>query len=416
VRSTSPGRWRSMSALLFLVVAGCNAPSQADRTPASASAGSGVPSSSFSSPIPIVTTPLFVGPPTRTQLGALKVHLRRISALTSPTSLSVRPGDDALYVTQRSGLLWRIRDGDLDARPLLDISDKILTVGEGGLFSSAFGPDGSLYLSFTDLNNRFRLVTYRLGDDGRVIGASQRDVLTVPQPDIVHHAGQLAFGPDGDLWIGLGDGQQDREKADEAQSPGSLLGKILRIEPTPSKSPPYEVPADNPFVHRPGARPEVYAYGLRNPWRFSFDRDLGDLWIGDVGQYWTEEIDYRPAGARGGVNFGWNELEGTTLVGSKAPSGAVPPLIAYHHENGRCAVIGGFVYRGTAIHGLQGAYIYADLCDGRVRALVQKGGRFAYGRDLQARLGSGVVSFGQDQDGELYVLSRYTGVYVLTET
>jgi glucose/arabinose dehydrogenase len=400
--------------LLTLLLAGCShGSSRAGRT----SWGSPIPALTSGPSLPIAPSPPNLGPPTRDQLRAVEVHLTRVASVKAPTSLTVRTGDEALYVTQRSGLLWRIRDGEPEATPLLDISDEVITVGEGGLFSAAFGPDASsLFLSFTDLQNRFRVVEYALREDGGVIRGSRLDVLTVPQPDIVHHAGQMVFGPDGALWISLGDGHHDREAAGEAQSPGTLLGKILRIDPTPSGKPPYTVPADNPFIHRQGERPEVYVYGLRNPWRFSFDEQRGDLWIGDVGQYWTEEIDYLPAGAKGGANFGWNQLEGTTLVGSKAPSESVRPLLEYHHQNGRCAVIGGFVYRGSAIEGLQGAYIYSDLCDGRIRALVEKGGGLAYDRDLGARLGSGIVSFGQDQRGELYVLSRYTGVYVLTET
>jgi glucose/arabinose dehydrogenase len=414
LRSAPLARGQFVWLLLPFLLAGCShSSSQAERT----AAGPTTTTPASESPLPIVMSPVSRGLPTRAQLRAVRVHLRRIASLKAPTSITVREGDEALYVTERSGLLWRIRDGKLDATPLLDISDQVLTVGEGGLFSAAFGPGGSsLYLAFTDLENSFRVVEYGVRAEGGVIGGSLQDMLTVPQPDFVHHGGQMAFGPDGLLWIALGDGHGDRKAAGDAQSVGSLLGKILRIEPTPSRKPPYRVPADNPFVRRSGARPEVYAYGLRNPWRFSFDRELGDLWIGEVGQYWSEEIDYLPANAKGGANFGWNELEGTMPLGSGAPKAWVRPLLEYHHENGRCAVIGGFVYRGSAIKGLQGAYVYSDLCDGRVRALVEKHGRFAYGRDLGARLGSGIVSFGQDQRGELYALSRFTGVYVLTET
>jgi glucose/arabinose dehydrogenase len=227
-----------------------------------------------------------------------------------------------------------------------------------------------------------------------------------------HHGGNLVFGPDGLLWLGVGDGSPGGDPANAAQSLGVLSGKLLRLDPRATASKGYKVPATNPFVNRKGARPEIWAYGLRNPWRFSFDRATGDLWIGDVGQYIIEEIDVIGLRRSKGANFGWRRLEGSRQFSGSPPPNAVAPIHEYAHGNGRCAVIGGHVYRGTQIRGLQGAYVYSDVCDGRIRALARARGKPVRHRDLGLRI-PGLVSFAENRAGELYALSLAGGVYRL---
>ena len=208
------------------------------------------------------------------------------------------------------------------------------------------------------------MTEFAFGDDG-ADPASERGVLFVDQPFSNHNGGALAFGPDGYLYVGLGDGGSAGDPMGNAQSLSTLLGKLLRISPRPSKGEPYAIPPDNPFVGRDGARPEIWAYGLRNPWRFSFDTATGDLWIGDVGQNAWEEIDLEPAGSDGGSNFGWDRLEGThPFEGSPAPD-SIAPVFEYAHGDGSCSVTGGYVYRGERIPTLAGAYLFGDYCRGR---------------------------------------------------
>jgi glucose/arabinose dehydrogenase len=228
--------------------------------------------------------------------------------------------------------------------------------------------------------------------------------LFVDQPFSNHNGGALAFGPDGYLYVALGDGGSAGDPMGNAQSLSTLLGKLLRISPRPSGGEPYSIPPDNPFVGWSGARPEIWAYGLRNPWRFSFDAATGDLWIGDVGQNAWEEIDLEPAGSDGGSNFGWDRLEGThPFEGGSAP-GSVPPVFEYANGAGSCAVTGGYVYRGALIPALAGAYVFADYCRGRLEALVPGKGRAMEARALGPRVDA-LASFGEDARGELYVLS-----------
>jgi glucose/arabinose dehydrogenase len=290
-------------------------------------------------------------------------------------TLAVARDGTTLYVGERAGQVRVIRDGRLDRQPLLDLTDQVVVEGEGGLLGVAVAPDGRhLYVSFTDRRHAVRLIGVSFdGDD--VDPASRRDLLTVAQPSTRHHGGNIVFGPDGLLWIGIGDGSLGEDPDDAAQSLAVLSGKLLRLDPTPTGAKGYKVPAGNPFVGRGGgARPEVWAYGLRNPWRFSFDRATGDLWIGDVGQNVVEEIDAVSLRRSAGANFGWNRLEGRRRFNGSPPPGAVPPIHQYNHDDGRCAVVGGFVYRGTQLRDLQGAYLYGDVCDGRIRALARARG------------------------------------------
>jgi glucose/arabinose dehydrogenase len=353
-------------------------------------------------------------------LDAVSVQLTPVIDLESATSIAVRRGDDGLWVTEQAGLVRVVRDGQVETA--LDLNNTVTAAGnEQGLLGLAFSPDGDyLYVDYT-----------RAGDGDEVVAAyemagdapdpdSSRTILTVDDPQSNHNGGQLEFGPDGMLYIAMGDGGAAGDsgpghvEGGNAQSLGTLLGKILRIDPTPDAAEPYAIPPDNPFVDGPeGARPEIWSYGLRNPWRFSFDADTADLWIGDVGQNAIEEIDFAAAadGGGAGVNFGWNDLEGTRPFSGDEPApDAVPPIFEFDRAAGACSVTGGYVYRGEAIPDLRGAYLFSDFCDGRVRALVQEDGQVVAERDLGIET-SEVTTFGQGADLELYVVSRSEGLF-----
>jgi glucose/arabinose dehydrogenase len=379
---------------------------EARRTSGTASA----PSTADSAP---ATSAPPAQPPTQAELNRVAVELDRVARAQTPVALAVANDNTTFYVGERAGRVRVIRDGRLDPRPLLDLTDQVVVEGEGGLLGVAVAPDGRhLYVSFTDAEHAVRLVEVALDADG-VVPGSRREVLTIPQPSTRHHGGNIVFGPDGLLWLGVGDGSPGGDPANAAQSLGELSGKLLRLDPTPSSGKGYTVPASNPFVKRTGVRPEIWAFGLRNPWRFSFDRATGDLWIGDVGQYTIEEIDGIGLRRSAGANFGWRRLEGSRRFSGSPPPNSVPPVHEYYHRNGRCAVIGGHVYRGSQIRGLQGAYVYGDVCDGRIRALSYPRGKPVRHRDLGLRL-PGLVSFAEDRDGELYALSLADGIYRLT--
>lgn len=352
------------------------------------------------------------GPPTWEQLARVTVRLVGVARLDQPVALTVAADGTSFYVAERAGRVRAVRGGQVAPQPVLDLSEEVDTEGEGGLLGLALGPDRRhLYLSFTDRRHAVRLVEVALGAHGPD-PASRRDVLTVAQPSVRHHGGNIVFGPDGMLWLGLGDGSEGGDPANAAQSLASLRGKLLRLDPKPSGTAAYSVPATNPFVDRSGARPEIWAFGLRNPWRFSFDRVTGELWIGDVGQYVVEEIDVVAPRRAAGANFGWNRLEGRRHFRGSPPRHAVAPVDVYNHDGGRCAVVGGHVYRGVQIGGLRGVYVHGDVCDGRIRALLRVPGQPIRRRDLGVRV-PGLVSFAQDATGELYALSLAGGVYRL---
>jgi glucose/arabinose dehydrogenase len=246
-------------------------------------------------------------------------------------------------------------------------------------------------------------VEYRTSrDPNRADARSRRQLLFVDQPYPNHNGGNLVFGPDGMLYVGLGDGGSAGDPLNSGQRTDTLLGKILRIDvDSPSGGKPYGIPAGNPFAGG-GGRPEILHWGLRNPWRFSFDRDRGDLWIGDVGQNTVEEVDFRPAGASG-ANFGWNAFEGTRSFGGTARGPTVKPVAQYTHAKG-CSVTGGFVYRGSKVPSLRGRYIFADWCSGRTWSM-RAGPRPGDVREITRRLSrslANVTSFGEDAAGELY--------------
>jgi glucose/arabinose dehydrogenase len=345
------------------------------------------------------------------QFRRTRVRLVQVAELQQPVAMAVRPGDRAVYVAEQTGAVRALRGGEADPTPVVDISDQVTAGGEQGLLGLAFSPDGRfLYLNYTDTDGDSRIAELtmrgRQADPG-----SLRQLLRVDDPFANHNGGQLAFGPDRLLYIAFGDGGGGGDPLGSGQSLDTLLGKILRIDPRPAGGRPYRVPPDNPFVGRDGARPEIWSYGLRNPWRFSFDPASGDMWIGDVGQNAWEEIDHEPAG-EGGRNYGWNRREGRHSFDGERPAGAVEPVIEYGREGGACTVIGGSVYWGRRIPGLRGAYLYGDYCAGWVRAARVRGGRVAEQRDLGLSVPN-LTSFGVDAAGELYAMSLAGPVYRL---
>jgi glucose/arabinose dehydrogenase len=360
--------------------------------------------------------------PVSAATAAPTVKVRRVATLARTTAMAARTGDTALYVTEQSGRVRAITGGKLAAEPVLDLTADTFAAGEQGLLGLAFAPDGAhLYVDYTDKSGDTHIVEFAMNGDV-ADPSSRRNLLFVNQPQANHNGGQLAFGPDGYLYIALGDGgAADDEGPGHApggngQSLATLLGKILRIDPTPTATSPYTVPPDNPFVGRNGAKPEIWAYGLRNPWRFSFDADTGDLWIGDVGQNEWEEVDFAPAtkgrDAGRGDNFGWNRLEGTHEHRGSAPAAAIAPVYEQAHDNGVCSVTGGFVYRGTRIAALAGRYVFTDYCVGELETLTPSGDGTFRARGLGINIGA-VSSFGQAANRDLYVLSQSRGIFKL---
>jgi glucose/arabinose dehydrogenase len=344
-------------------------------------------------------------------LASVALSVRRLEhPIVEPTAMVDRPGHKQLWVTERIGYVSIVDRGKMTR--LIDMSSEVSTNGERGLLGIEFSLDGRwLYLSFTDEDGDNRIIEYEMGDELPEL-ETRRDVIEAAHPFTAHHGGGLATGPDGLLYIGWGDGEAPEGDKEHAQSLSSLLGKMLRIDPRGDDEQPYAIPDGNPFEERDGARPEVFAFGLRNPWRFSFDRETGDAWIGDVGEYQVEEVSYVPASDLAGANFGWPFLEGNDERDGDAPDTVVAPLVAYGHGD-RCAVIGGYVYRGTEIPELRGSYIYGDLCDSHVRALRLEAGTIVEERDFGALIPEGLVGFGEDATGELYVLSLPDGLFRL---
>ena len=365
---------------------------------------------------------------------ASAVTLTQIGNFNEPTYVSGAPGKknaNLLFVVQKSGQVIVLRNGVPQATPFLDISGMVKDNGEEGLLSIAFHPDYQrnrlFYVYFTDQAGDNEVWEFKRKKKSRLraLGSSARLVLLIPHPDNAtnHNGGQLQFGAKKLLFIAPGDGGSTPESA---QDPNQLTGKILRIDPTVQRGKrkghgrkrgrkrrvrPYGIPHGNPFVGKPGLD-EVYALGLRNPFRFSFDSATGALLIGDVGESSVEEIDYRSAGSIAGTNFGWPRFEGTTLHSAvySAP-GAVPPIFEYPHTEGRCGIIGGYVVHDPRLPGLAGRYLYGDLCTGEVRSLVPS----PTGASGDAPLGvpdiNGLDSFGQLRGGTTFAVSLDGPVY-----
>jgi glucose/arabinose dehydrogenase len=339
-----------------------------------------------------------------------------VSGLKFPTGLATPPGDSRLFVLEKAGLIRIIKDGAILSTPFLNLTAKVSSsAGEQGLIGLAFAPDyatsGRFFVHYNDRANNNRVSLFRVSaNPDQADPASESEVFAFPQPGVAHNGGQLAFGPDGMLYISLGDG--DDADHGRGQSLADPFASILRIDVSTA---PYTVPPDNPFVGTAGARPEVWSFGFRNPWRFSFDRGTGDLYIGDVGEGSWEEVDYSSAadGAGRAVNYGWDEVEGLHCFKTRDcdPTRFTPPILEYSHDEG-CAVVSGYVYRGPAMPSLQGTYFYADYCAGWVKSLRMAGGVITEHTDRPAlKPGGQITSFGEDSNGELYLVTQQGGVY-----
>lgn len=328
-----------------------------------------------------------------------------VSGLQRPVDLQA-DGSGRLFVIEKVGRIRTIQNGQLLLTPFLDITDRVNNSGnEMGLLGLAFHPaysqNGFLYVNYTGRGGNTFISRFNASGDNADPN-SEKILLTVDQPFPNHNGGVLAFGPDGYLYAGLGDGGLGGDPFGNAQSLSTLLGKILRIDI--NNGDPYAVPADNPFGN------EIWAYGLRNPWRMSFDSMTGDLYIADVGQGTWEEIDYLPAGSPGGTNFGWDFREGAHDYEGTAPSGLVDPVAEYSHAEGGCSVTGGYVYRG-AMTEWNGIYLYGDYCTGFIWGLIRSND--GWQKQLLFDVDVTITSFGQDEAGEIYLLSDSGGIYRL---
>ena len=327
------------------------------------------------------------------------VQLTEVASMNAPIGGVLGP-DGVVYVADRAGTIHPLTSSGLGSA-IIDLRDRTTVDGERGLLGIAFASDArEFYVSYTDLDGDTILEAYPVRD--RTIRTDQRrTVLTQSQPLSNHNGGHLAVGPDGMLYLGFGDGGGGGDPQGAGQDRSTMLGSIVRIDPRGSST--YRVPSDNPFVYRDGMAPEIWVYGLRNPWRFAFDRATGDLWIADVGQSDREEINLLPAGEGAGANLGWNLMEGTLPYAGSEPDDHWAPIYEYDTRGPEgCAITGGTVYRGSAIPELSGVYLYSDYCEGELRGLIVQGGEVVQ-QDWLGVDGGDVVSFVEDADGEIYV-------------
>ena len=349
------------------------------------------------------------------------VTLTEVGIAEAPVDLAWREGDAGLYVVEQGGRILRLADGALST--VLDATDLTDADGERGLLGLAFAPSGDLaYTNYTDLNGDTTILEYPVEDDGTFLtGDNARSIFVIEQPYPNHNGGDLTFGPDGLLYIGMGDGGSGGDPERRATDLSTPLGKLLRIDPTPSAGEPYTVPADNPFVGEEGADARIWSSGLRNPWRFSFDRATGDLWIADVGQNAFEEIDVAAAtdgvDAGKGLSFGWSAFEGDTRFNDDVPAeGHTPPFAAYPHGDAGCTVSGGVRVRNGS--SLDGWYVYADYCSGRIVAqeVLGEGPDLQAGRTVELGTVESPTAVVDGPAGEVYVLSLSGPIYRLDPT
>jgi glucose/arabinose dehydrogenase len=384
-----------------------------DRPDPAERAGSGSAASSSPQAIPAVVLEPMPGP------------LPNITVVT-------HAGDDRLFIVGQRGQIWIVEDGAVRTTPFLDIGTLIVCCGEQGLLGLAFHPDyeenGFFFVNYTELDGDTVIARYRVrtDDPNRADPFSGVPLLNFDQPFVNHNGGELQFGPDGYLYIATGDGGSGNDPMCNAQRDDTLLGKILRLDVDQNvDTPPYHgIPSSNPFAGAGDPADKFWVKGLRNPWRFSFDRVTRDLYIGDVGQGEIEEIDFQPAGSPGGENYGWKMMEGPSCGGGatgNCPAGTVscndpslvPPILWYDHSLG-CSVTGGYVYRGGRIPNLYGSYIYGDYCSGRLWSGTKTGDRWT-ATLLTPRI-AGLTTFGQGLDGELYVGTQSAGLFRLVTT
>jgi glucose/arabinose dehydrogenase len=326
-------------------------------------------------------------------------------------------GTGRLFVVEQGGIIYVLNG--TESSVFLDLSSLVSAAAnqdgytERGLLGLAFHPDyaenGTFFVNYTDRAGHTQVVKYQVTDDPNVADANSAEIiLTQMQPFPNHNGGHMAFGDDGYLYIAMGDGGAAGDPLEAGQDPQLLLGSILRLDVNMESG--YGIPADNPFADGANGAPEVWSKGWRNPWRFSFDRATGDMYIGDVGQNQWEEINFEPADNAGGLNYGWNILEAThPFSGAEVPDGLVMPIAEYSHGDGSCSVTGGYVYRGEAIPDLQATYLFSDYCSGVLRyAYRDESG--AWQSDVLMQTGMQVSSFGQDEAGEIYLVSYGEGI------
>jgi len=376
-------------------------------------------SGALSAPFLLLAAALAVWPAAASGAG---LRLVPVGWFDSPTYVSGVPGSGRLVVVERKGIIKTIRGGKVQPQPFLDIRGRVTVGGERGLLSIAFPPDYAtsrlFYVYYTDLRGALTIEEYRRSDDpDRADPASARAVLAIPHPNRNHNSGQLQFGPDGYLYAGTGDGGNKGDPFHNAQNPYVLLGKILRIDPRGIAVGDHVTPPDNPFVGQAGVPPEIWAYGFRNPWRFSFDKVTGDLAIGDVGQDEMEEVSFRRRGRAAGANFGWDSCEGVQAYPPvRTPRATCPvrdsvrPSILLRHTDGYCSVIGGFVVRDRRLDALYGRYVYGDFCMPEIRSamLVQGGSLDDKPTGLQL---PALSTFGEDSRGRVYAATLDGHVY-----
>lgn len=365
-----------------------------------------------SAPTPAASSPQREGPNSNARFDAAEIDLELqpvASGLSGPLGVThAGDGSGRLFVLEQGGVVRIIRDGELQAQPFLSITDRITAGGEQGLLGLAFHPayedNGRFFVNYTDTEGDTVVARYEADPQSDSADPGSEEVLLrIEQPFENHNGGHLAFGPDGHLYVATGDGGSAGDPEDNGQDKEALLGKLLRIDVDGSR---YEAPTDNPFADGGGA-PEVWAYGLRNPWRFSFDEAAGTLWIGDVGQNALEEINRVPMN-EAGLNFGWNEMEGSRCYeGDCDRSGKVLPVTEYGHDAG-CSVTGGFVYRGRQFRDLRGGYFFGDFCSGSIW-VIPADAEGPIDPNLVLTSDHAISSFGLDEDGELYVTDIGSG-------
>jgi glucose/arabinose dehydrogenase len=394
-RRPAPSALTAATVAAVLVLAACSDP---DPIPAG-------PEATFA------TAPAATQEPATTVAATAPVDTGAATTDAPPVDLAARPGDDAMYVVERWGYVERVVDG---AEPVqvLDISDLTKGEGERGLLGLTFSLDGRFaYVNHTDVDGNTDIVEYAVADDGVFDESSRRMLLEIDQPYSNHNGGNVTIGPDGMLYIGMGDGGSGGDPERYSLNLTSLLGKVLRIDPAPADGNEYTIPTDNPFVGVDGARPEIWSVGVRNPWRMSFDPATGDLWIADVGQGALEEVSVgwaadSPDGASAGrgMNFGWSAFEGTARFNDDQPvEGTTPPIHEYEHGDLGCSVSGGAVYRGASVPDLEGWYVFGDFCSGRLFAIFVADRTVARSAEI-GQLDS-IAAVREGPDGELYVVS-----------
>lgn len=377
-----------------------------------------MPTAIIPSQTPTSTSTVPSGPDAPTVMPDSSAYSWRLvlSGLVQPVDLThAGDGSNRIFIIEQVGRIRIFQDGVLDPTPYLDISSKVGSQGfEQGLLGIAFHPryedNGYFYLNYTDHSGSTVLARYQVSrdDPDRADNGSELLLLYISQPYRNHNGGGLAFGPDGYLYAGLGDGGSAGDPLQNAQSLTTYLGKILRLDVDSRE--PYAIPSDNPFVNG-GGLPEIWAYGLRNPWRFSFDRLTHDLYIADVGQNQWEEINFLPSGVQGGANFGWNAYEGSHVYQGAALENAIMPIAEYNHNLG-CSVTGGMVYRGERLPDWRGVYLYGDYCSGRVWGLFQDNDGRWQNQLIYENVAS-ISSFGEDEAGEIYLVDHQGSIYTL---